>query len=570
MNDGSAAAHLEWARSQPREFDLISAQAQVAAFGGRLREAGALYGRAADMATARSLTGTASGYWAHLALTEALYRRAAAGRCRKCARSSRAPRARRRARARSRASAQRSRSAWSGLGVGCPRAGDARPAAVSRVDLDAHRARAERRGGHRPRRGAPGRWPSARLEAASRPSSERWRGWCPPSCAARRISRAATRRRRAPSIRKCSTIAARDPFAPVDPAGAAGTGAGVAAWCGDAAKSRPEYDELLRIWKEADPDLLPLQRARAERDGARDRNVVRIRGAGDHETGPDHAAPQPGDTIAHYRLLERLGRDNDTTIYRATGPDARARRRGQAAGPGARRQRHGARALQARGAHRLARQPPAHLRRPRLRRGERPGVHRVRAARRAVRWTSCSRQARLHAGPPPGSRPSTRRRRRGGAPPRPGARQHQALERLRHRRWTREAAGARADERLVGNLRTAGQSRQLVADRLGNRVSLRRTPTWRVSTRIVRRSTSPVSSWTTAATSSRSVRCSSRWRPASRPFRATARRGLRRRSCRAPPLPRRTAHPGDRGNRADPSQGARKGAGTSLSERRRS
>ena len=28
-------------------------------------------------------------------------------------------------------------------------------------------------------------------------------------------------------------------------------------------------------------------------------------------------AAQPGDVIAHYRLVERLGRDNDTTIYRA-------------------------------------------------------------------------------------------------------------------------------------------------------------------------------------------------------------------------------------------------------------
>ena len=33
-----------------------------------------MYAQAADMATARSLTGTASGYWAHLAMTEALYR----------------------------------------------------------------------------------------------------------------------------------------------------------------------------------------------------------------------------------------------------------------------------------------------------------------------------------------------------------------------------------------------------------------------------------------------------------------------------------------------------------------
>ena len=73
-HDGSAAAQLEWAKERPREFDLVSAQAQVAAFEGRLRDAGELYRRAADMAIARNLRGTASGYAAHLAFTEALYR----------------------------------------------------------------------------------------------------------------------------------------------------------------------------------------------------------------------------------------------------------------------------------------------------------------------------------------------------------------------------------------------------------------------------------------------------------------------------------------------------------------
>ena len=72
--DGSAAAHLEWAKDRPREFDLVSAQAQVAAYDGRLTEAGELYRRAAEMALARNLRGTASGYAAHLAWTEALYR----------------------------------------------------------------------------------------------------------------------------------------------------------------------------------------------------------------------------------------------------------------------------------------------------------------------------------------------------------------------------------------------------------------------------------------------------------------------------------------------------------------
>ena len=70
--DGSDAQHLAWAKNRPREFDLVSAQAQAAAYHGRLREALDLYRRSADMALARGLHGTASGYTAHLAWTEAL------------------------------------------------------------------------------------------------------------------------------------------------------------------------------------------------------------------------------------------------------------------------------------------------------------------------------------------------------------------------------------------------------------------------------------------------------------------------------------------------------------------
>ena len=71
--DGSASAHLAWAKDRPREFDLVSAQAQVATFEGRLEEARELYRRAIDIAIARGLRGTASGYIAQLAFTEALY-----------------------------------------------------------------------------------------------------------------------------------------------------------------------------------------------------------------------------------------------------------------------------------------------------------------------------------------------------------------------------------------------------------------------------------------------------------------------------------------------------------------
>ncbi len=73
LGDGSAAAHRAWAKDRPREFDLVSAEAQVAAYQGRLSESLELYRRAIDMAKARDLEGTASGFAAHLAWTEALY-----------------------------------------------------------------------------------------------------------------------------------------------------------------------------------------------------------------------------------------------------------------------------------------------------------------------------------------------------------------------------------------------------------------------------------------------------------------------------------------------------------------
>ena len=72
--DGSAAEHLAWAKDRSREFDLVSAQAQVAAYQGRLQQADDLYRRAIDMAVARGLKGTASGNAAQLAWTDALLR----------------------------------------------------------------------------------------------------------------------------------------------------------------------------------------------------------------------------------------------------------------------------------------------------------------------------------------------------------------------------------------------------------------------------------------------------------------------------------------------------------------
>ena len=69
----AAAAQLEWAKGSPREFDLVAAEAQVAAFEGRLARAGELYRRSAGLADGRSLRETGRSFAAHDAITRTLY-----------------------------------------------------------------------------------------------------------------------------------------------------------------------------------------------------------------------------------------------------------------------------------------------------------------------------------------------------------------------------------------------------------------------------------------------------------------------------------------------------------------
>lgn len=72
--DPAAAQQLAWARGQPREFDLVAAQAQIAMFEGRWREGETLYRRAVELALARGLSGNAAGQISNLAWLEAVYR----------------------------------------------------------------------------------------------------------------------------------------------------------------------------------------------------------------------------------------------------------------------------------------------------------------------------------------------------------------------------------------------------------------------------------------------------------------------------------------------------------------
>lgn len=68
-----AQEQIRWAAGGTRVFDMTGAQAQIAAFRGRVGEARRLYADAIAVATERGFPQVASGYASHAALTEALY-----------------------------------------------------------------------------------------------------------------------------------------------------------------------------------------------------------------------------------------------------------------------------------------------------------------------------------------------------------------------------------------------------------------------------------------------------------------------------------------------------------------
>jgi tetratricopeptide (TPR) repeat protein/predicted Ser/Thr protein kinase len=260
--DGSEQAQLEWAKARPREFDLISAQAQAAAFEGRLTAAAKLYAEAADMATSRGLSGTASGYWAHLAMTEALFGdpRHASGRVRDLV-------ARTATAAESPGTVPRFRAAVALGMVG--RAADAReildPAVkrypqstlVHTVLVPATEA-AIALG-----RGRPAEAVTA-LDAARPTELGTVAGLVPAFLRGEAFMASGDAAAARLEYQKVIDHRGSDPFAPVVVLAHLGL---ARAWqlAGEPSKSRAEYDALLRIWKDADPGLPLLQRAQAER-----------------------------------------------------------------------------------------------------------------------------------------------------------------------------------------------------------------------------------------------------------------------------------------------------------------
>jgi serine/threonine protein kinase/tetratricopeptide (TPR) repeat protein len=262
MNDGSAAAHLEWSKSVPREFDLIAAQAQVASFEGRLRDAVALYGRAADLATARSLSGTASGFWAHLAMTEAFYddqRRASdriqtiVGRTASAAENpGTIPRFRAAVALGLVGLGTEARELVSGARQRYPESTLTRTVFIPTSDAAIALGR-----------GAPAEAITA-LEAATPTEFGTVAALVPTFLRGEAYLAKADLEAARREYQKVLDHRGSDPFAPVIPLAHLGL---ARAWqqSGDVDRSVQVYDALLQIWKNADPDLPLLQRTREER-----------------------------------------------------------------------------------------------------------------------------------------------------------------------------------------------------------------------------------------------------------------------------------------------------------------
>ena len=72
-DEQAAARHLEWARGNSREFDMVGARAQAAGFAGKVREARQLYEETARMAEQANLPDVATGHLAVAASMELAY-----------------------------------------------------------------------------------------------------------------------------------------------------------------------------------------------------------------------------------------------------------------------------------------------------------------------------------------------------------------------------------------------------------------------------------------------------------------------------------------------------------------
>ncbi|HEY8234551.1 MAG TPA: protein kinase [Vicinamibacteria bacterium] len=257
--DGDAAladATLAWAKGRPREFDMLGAQAQAAAYTGELQRARPLFQRTAELARRQGLAQVALSYSAQAAWTESLYgnRREALGQAREVLR--REPSAVPRLRAATALAfagapeeAERAiASAWGEESSDSFVALVYRPIATASVEL----AKAA------PERALEALEPARPYElgnvAVLAPAFLRGLGL-------KRRGDAAAARREFEAVLEHRGV---DPFSPLH-ALARLELARARAGSGDAAGARSDYDAFLALWAAADRELPVLQAARGER-----------------------------------------------------------------------------------------------------------------------------------------------------------------------------------------------------------------------------------------------------------------------------------------------------------------
>jgi eukaryotic-like serine/threonine-protein kinase len=260
--DAQADTHLAWARGRSREFDLVSAQAEVAAYEGRMVEATELFRRAAEMAMARRLRGTASGYGARLALTAALYRAGAAdagARVRRAATMVEAANEGPGAVPRFRAAVAYALTGMAGEALGIVTDAERQYPESTQVRVvlaPTTRAAAALRQGR-------GDAALQALEPAARAETGSMAGLVPIYLRAEALMLTGAFEAAAGEYGRILQHRGVDPFAPMIPLAHLGI-ARAKARAGDTSGSRASYETLFEIWARADADLPALAAARAE------------------------------------------------------------------------------------------------------------------------------------------------------------------------------------------------------------------------------------------------------------------------------------------------------------------
>ncbi len=258
LGDPAAAQeHVAWAATRQRGFDVLGAQAQAAAFHGRITEARQLFAQTMAAAESQRFPQITSGYYAWAALTEALVgdRTRALSQAREVAATSTAPEPALRA-----AVALALAGAPDEAEAAVNRRGEVRPedtflrvaylpAARGAIALARNR-------------------PTETVEAL-RPAAPYQFGFiaalAPAYIEGLAYARAGAHAEAARVFRSVVEHRGSDPFSPLVPMAQLGLARALAA-SGDVAGSRRAYETLLEWWAGADADLAVVGAARQERD----------------------------------------------------------------------------------------------------------------------------------------------------------------------------------------------------------------------------------------------------------------------------------------------------------------